>query len=477
MLIKEFVSYFFNRSFAGAVWLLSLVIFTRILNPKEYASYSITISAMNVIYALSFLWLSLSFARFYEPYKHHERKFSRVIVFSFILIVISLLVIKVLSNRLTYINFNFSWPLFFLVTSYAWYEIHLRFLNIKQDFVGYGNLIIYRACAVLFFGVVFYHLYGVIGIFSAFIFSSILLPILLTNYHFFSFNVVKIDRPVLKELFFYGLPLSITTGLTLIVDFSDRFLIARLMGHDDAGLYSANYDFILQTLGFLTGIFYLTFFPRIIKIYESKNYYEFNKQFASYLNIVLAAVLPISILYICLANDFASIFLGPSFRSCSEKLIPIISIGVLLGNFKAYIFDLVFYLKKITFIQIIPALFIAAFNVLLNLLWIPQFGLIGAAYATMFSFMLGALLSYLISRHYQISPKFNSDTVKIILCASLMLVYLITIKPIEHYSLVIFLSLVCTSLMLYLGLLFLLDVFKIKQNIKSLSKVKQFFSR
>jgi O-antigen/teichoic acid export membrane protein len=478
LIIKEFVSYFFNRSFAGAVWLLSVIIFTRILTPKEYASYSITISAMNVIYALFFLWLSLSFARFYEPNKHYKRKFFSTISFSFILIAMTLLAIKVLSNQLAYINFNFSWPLYFLVISYAWYEMHLRLLNIKQDIIGYGNLVRNRACTGLFFAVVLYNLYGVVGIFSAFIFSSIILPILTTKPHFFSFNIIQIDRAVLRELFFYGLPLSITTGLTLIVDFSDRFLIAKLMSPEDAGLYSANYDFVLQTLGFLTGIFYLTFFPHINKIYESKNYYKFNKQFTNYLNIVLLAVLPISIFYICLANDFSNIFLGSSFRSSSEKLIPVISIGILLGNFKAYIFDLVFYLKKITFIQIIPALFIATFNVFLNFLWIPQFGLIGAAYATMFSFTLGALLSYLISRHYQVFPRHNSDTLKIIFSASIMLIYLIIAKPNNTYNLIIFFLLILTSLILYLLLIFFLDVFRIKQNMKSLpkpSKLIKFF--
>ena len=473
MPIKEFINYFISRSFAGIVWLLSVIIFTRILTPNEYASYSIAISAMNVIYAVFFLWLSLSFARFYELNKRQKRKFFNAISLSFISILAIIFVIKIFINQVVYKDFYFSWPLFLLITSYAWYEIHLRYLSVTHDVIGYGNLVRYRAYSFLIFGVLLCKLYGVAGIFTAFIISSTLLPILLINSNFFSFDILKVDRALIKELFFYGLPLAVTTGLTLIVDFSDRFLIAKLMSQDYAGLYSANYDFILQTLGFLTGIFYLTFFPRINKIYESKNYVEFNKEITSYLNIVLIAVLPVSIFYITLANDFANIFLGAPFRSFSGKLIPIISLGVLIGNLKAYILDLVFYLKKITFIQIIPALFITFINIFLNLLWIPQFGLVGAAYATLVSFALGAFLSYWISRRYKIFPRFNSDTIKIIFACLMMLVYLMIIKPQQQNNLIIFFVLLVSSLMLYISIIISLDVFKMKANIKSI--FKQFF--
>ena len=470
MFIKNTISYLITKSLAGLILLLSVIVFTRILRPEEYAVYSISISAMNIIYAISFLWLSLSFTRFYEVYRPNLKALYSSVSFSFISISLILFFLKLFLHQIVFLNFNFelSYFLFFLVISYGWYDLNLRVANVNQQTAIYGKIVLYRALVGFILALLLYHFDGVNGIFVALIVSSIIFPILFIRPNPLLVTCNKVDSFLLKDLFVYGLPLAVTSGLTMIVDFSDRFLISSLIGKHDSGIYSASYDFVLQTLGFLIGVFYLSFFPMINKIYENKELALFDLQLSYYANILLMVALPVSVAYICLPYGFSKLFLGVSFRSISSGLIPIITIGVLIGNLKAYLIDLVFYVRKKTLIQVVLSSVIAIINVVLNLTWIPQYGSIGAAYATLFSFVLGLFLSLMVAMYYKMLPKINMDTVKVVISTLIMFLYLLVLRPTQSYNSLTFTLLLVSSILIYFVILWYLDTLKLKQIIVGL---------
>jgi O-antigen/teichoic acid export membrane protein len=368
------------------------------------------------------------------------------------------------------LDFDYSYTFFFLVISYAWYDLSLRFANVNQLTSTYSKIIKSRAIVSLIFGLILYYSYGIHGIFVALIASSFIFPVLFIKSNYVPFRLDGLDKKLLKSLLVYGLPLAITSGLTMIVDFSDRFLISTIVGKEQSGIYSANYDFVLQTLGFLIGVFYLSFFPIINKIYRKKDAINFEQQFAYYFNILLLVSLPVSVSYILLAEGFSNLFLGASFRSFSGNLLPVITLGVLIGNLKAYAIDLVFYLRKKTLLQVMPSAFVALINVALNLLWIPQFGSIGAAYATLISFILGMFLSILVAMHCKMMPRLNMDTIKVLLATLTMLLCLIILKPSKPYDLFAFLFILTSSFFIYLGALWYLDTLMLKQLVANLLK-------
>jgi O-antigen/teichoic acid export membrane protein len=470
MFIKNSVSYLISKSLAGLILLLSVVVFTRILSPEEFAVYSISISAMNIIYGFFFLWLSLSFTRFYEVYRLDLKALYSSVLFCFIFTAFLLFFLKIFSQKIVFsiFNFEFSYSLFFLVVSFAWYDLNLRIANVNQQTVLYRNIVIYKALIGFLLGLLLYHFFGVNGIFAALIFSSIISPVFLIKSNPLILPFKKVDTTLLNAFFVYGLPLAVTAALTMVVDFSDRFLIYTLLGKQQSGIYSANYDFVLQTLSFLIGIFYLSFFPIINKIFENKNTVLFSKQFSDYANILLIISLPVTAVYVFLADGFSNLFLGKFFRSGSSDLMPIITIGVLIGNLKAYLIDLVFYLRKKTLLQVIPSALIALVNVILNLLWIPRFGLIGSAYATLVSFVLGTLLSAIVAMHYKMLPKLNKDTYKILFAVFIMVLYLLTIRPNSPYDLFDFLLALTSSFLIYFGVVWYFDILKLKQLVSAL---------
>ena len=70
-----------------------------------------------------------------------------------------------------------------------------------------------------------------------------------------------IDRDLLSRLVHYGVPLSLTVALTVVISSSDRYVIAWSLGEDAAGLYSVAVDFTTQTITLLMMVIHMAMFP------------------------------------------------------------------------------------------------------------------------------------------------------------------------------------------------------------------------
>src|SRR5207247_7816084 len=75
----------------------------------------------------------------------------------------------------------------------------------------------------------------------------------------------RIDRHLLVRLCQYGIPLSLTVALTVVISSSDRYVIAWILGPDAAGLYSVAVDFTTQTITLLMMVIHMAMFPIAVR--------------------------------------------------------------------------------------------------------------------------------------------------------------------------------------------------------------------
>ena len=66
-----------------------------------------------------------------------------------------------------------------------------------------------------------------------------------------------VDKILSLDMRRYGLPLVFNFIAIVLLDFVDRFMIARLLGVSYVGPYSISYDFIQLTIGTFLNIFFL----------------------------------------------------------------------------------------------------------------------------------------------------------------------------------------------------------------------------
>ena len=79
---------------------------------------------------------------------------------------------------------------------------------------------------------------------------------------------LRIDREVLGVVLRYGVPLSLTVALAVVIGSSDRFLIAGYLGEGQAGLYSVSVDLTARTLTLLLMVINTAMFPLAVRAWE-----------------------------------------------------------------------------------------------------------------------------------------------------------------------------------------------------------------
>ena len=98
------------------------------------------------------------------------------------------------------------------------------------------------------------------------------------------------------------------------------------------------------------------------------------------------------------ARPLAEVLIGEDLRVAAASVTPWIALSALLYGLTAYYFGQAFTLGKKTKHLLVAMAIPAGLNVVLNLILVPRFGLMGAAWAPAASFALGLLATQLIGR-------------------------------------------------------------------------------
>ena len=256
---------------------------------------------------------------------------------------------------------------------------------------------------------------------------------------------INVDWNFWKPVIIQALPLSIAIIFSTILFKLDTILLSIMEGTLVVGWYSVAYN-ILQALMFIPSAFTASVFPLLSVFHiSSKESLEvtYQKSF-KYLSIL---GIPITILITLLADKII-LFIYP------QGFIPsIIALKILVWvvpfTFMTITFGTILtainkqnLLMKIVFIILI-------FNLILNLILIPQFSYVGSAVATVIS----ELITFIIYFHY-ISKficriKFTDTLIKIIIASGIMGLFII------YASMNLFLVILLAAIIYFVSLILL----------------------
>lgn len=210
---------------------------------------------------------------------------------------------------------------------------------------------------------------------------------------------------VLKDLWRFGLPNVPALFFLYVIEFSDRKIIEAFHGLEEAGLYSAGYK-MGMFMAIITVAFRFAWQPFFLA--EAKNKGA-EKTFARVFTYFFATAGMLFMIVVMFAGDFVMMKLPISGITILEKtywtgmaVFPIICLAHFFDGLYAN-FTVGIYIKKKT--HMVPLIngAGAVFNLGANLLVIPKYGMMGAAWTTLGSFMLMAGLLYIyINRHYPV---------------------------------------------------------------------------
>jgi O-antigen/teichoic acid export membrane protein len=231
-----------------------------------------------------------------------------------------------------------------------------------------------------------------------------------------------IERSVLKEMVRFGLPNIPTYLFVMIVELADRKIIEIYRGLEEAGIYSAGYK-LGMFMAVVTAAFRFAWQPFFLSHAEDENAPRLFARVLTYYLLVTGFLLVALTFFVelIIKTEWPRVgYILDQRYWAGLAVFPIILL--------AHIFDGVYanlmvgvYLKKLTrrlpFVTGAAAVFTIAFNLLL----VPSYGMIAAAWITFLAFFLQALLLWLVVRNSYNVPYEWIRMLKLVMVGGLIL--------------------------------------------------------
>lgn len=398
--------YLIARGVPGVLAFLAIPLFSRLLSPADYGRYALVAATAALLNAVLFQWMRLSLVRYLPAYQHDPARLKSTLLACSVLLVLA----AGAAGSLAWIIPGASaWrsvvlPCWAVLAAQAFFDLSCEYARADIRPWNYMALQLLRACCGVGVGALLIVLgarwWGPLGGLAI----GMMLAVAIAFTRDWGDARIRIDPAALRKIAVYGIPLSITVALTIVIGTCDRFLIAWKLGEAQAGVYSVAIDFTTQTLTLLMLAINLSVFPMAVRAWERHGPDAAREQMRHNAALLLAVGVPCVVGLALLSPGIAHCFLGAKFRTAAARLMPIVAAGTFLGGLKAYHFDAAFQFAHRTIWQVWIVLAAAVANVALNLFAIPLLGIEGSAGASVIAFAIAIGLTVWLGRRHFALP-------------------------------------------------------------------------
>ena len=190
-----------------------------------------------------------------------------------------------------------------------------------------------------------------------------------------------VDKKTAKEMLKFSIPYIPTTMMWLITSVSDRYVVTYFCGESENGLYAAAYK-LPTLLSLVSGVFVEAWHFSTVKDATEEEKSSF---FGTVYNYFMGVMFLGGAVLIAGAKIFTKILLADGYYA-SWQFVPILVISTTFSTLVAFLGS-VYFLKKKSVLSMLTAMSGAIINVILNFAMIPDHGAMGAAVATMISYI------------------------------------------------------------------------------------------
>lgn len=202
----------------------------------------------------------------------------------------------------------------------------------------------------------------------------------------------------LKQLLTYGLPLVPVSIAYWVLAYADRYFLLQYTTLDEIGLYSVA-NKLSNFLAIFSGAFQLAWPPFAFSIMKNSQHHEI---YAKTLIFYLTGMTYLAIIIALMAREILQIVTTPAYIG-AYSVVGLLCLG-LIANGSFYIIGVGLSITKKTHHLAWITILTAGLNIGLNFIFIPGFGIVGAALATTLSFTFSAIILYLIAQEHYFIP-------------------------------------------------------------------------
>lgn len=208
----------------------------------------------------------------------------------------------------------------------------------------------------------------------------------------------RFDRALAKVYAAYGLPVSLSLILALVLASTDRLLLGAFLDEATVGVYHAGYSLGSRTLDVVFIWLGMAGGPALIQALERGGQPALKEAAREQASFMTLLTLPAATGLALVARPLADLMIGEALREGASHVTPWIAASGWLSGVTTYYLLQAFTLAKRTPLLIVSMSAPAVVNVILNLVLIPRLGLDGALWATTISYGLGAVAAWILGR-------------------------------------------------------------------------------
>lgn len=409
MLIRHSLVYLVARGLPGLVNLAALALYSRLLSAEDFGLYSLVVAGVSMASVIGFQWQWLVLARWLPSRAGDSPRFLGEVL----LVFLALAGVAILLGALVVIFWHDPiWRKLLavavaLLVAQSWMELNLILASAQLAPARYGRMLGLRTIVAISVGAVLaWAGWGAFGpLFGLIVGFVVAVPV----FGLAPWRKVRPRWPAWPELraqLHYGLPLIATFALSWVIASSDRVLIASLLSVEAAGQYAVGYDLTQQSLGALLAVAQVAAYPLVVRALESGGPTVAALQMRKSAELIVTLACAGGAGLIVLSGPISSSVVGEPFERTTGALVPWIALSAALMGIKTFHFDMAFHLGRNSRYLVAIGLVAALVNVVLNLVSIPRFGLLGAAYATVAAYCIGTLLSAILGKRVFTLPRF-----------------------------------------------------------------------
>ncbi len=234
---------------------------------------------------------------------------------------------------------------------------------------------------------------------------------------------------LVKEIIPFGLTLSVIGSLWGLISSADRLLLGYLaaptVASEIVAIYSIATTFAGVLLIFPASIGNI-FLPLMSRLAAKNDYNKMRSVMETANRWVLIITIPVAVMFIGFSSQMLSEFYGVSYAKGSD-VMAIFTFGLLISSF-SYIISIAFAAIRMIKLEFKITIVVAAVNVLLNLIFIPMYGMVGSAMASVMGFVVMlALFSYYGKKTFGFV--FPSEAFRLLLAGFFMFALILLIRP------------------------------------------------
>ena len=410
MLIKNSFIYLFSSLFGKATPFLLLPILTYFLTPSEYGTLSI-FSMLSSFFLACYGGLHANVSRAYFGFD--KVRFDKYLAALFAVLFFALVVVLFLTwiyLNLGFSTFNLDPKLFLLIPLTSAFSmvilINLTLLRTEEKAISFAkweisqsmfNLLLSLILLIFLAGGLYGRIFGILVPIVLFGITSLWL---LQKRHNILTKPLKKD---IKDTLHVSLPLIPHAIGAILISSVDLVIIEHLLCAELVGIYSVGYQ-VSMVLLILSDSFLKAWQPWFFK--------KLNDNSSATNMLILRNIYLFVGTLIILACSFAFIgqlvlpwFIDAKFAQAVDVIFPV-CLGYIFFGIYQILFPYLIHVKKTKMLALItPAS--ALINIALNFYLIPIYGIVGAAYATVVSYMVISLLVFhQVNKHYSTSWSF-----------------------------------------------------------------------